>query len=81
MEISRDPINSPLFDGSDSSLGGNGASCDYEGTPVGGAPPGLNDMIPSAGGGGCVTTGPFKKQVLSHNEVIMTGNFLTAVSA
>lgn len=55
-----DPINSPLFSGS-SSMGGNGAKSDYPGIP---APyPRPYDMIPSAGGGGCVTEGPFKEYV------------------
>jgi tyrosinase len=55
-----DPINSPLFNGNDSSMGGNGLPSDYPGIPSMGfkAP---YDMIPSAGGGGCVTTGPFKE--------------------
>ena len=56
-----DPIHSPLFDGSATSMGGNGAFQAYPGTPLPGAPPGLNDIIPSAEGGGCVTTGPFKE--------------------
>lgn len=58
-----DPIHSPLFDGSATSLGGNGEYVKYNGTLIPGAPPGLNDVIPPAGGGGCVTKGPFKKYV------------------
>ena len=57
----NDPINSPMFDGSDSSMGGNGAKSDYAGVPQ--PFPRPYDKIPSAGGGGCVTTGPFKKSV------------------
>ena len=57
----NDPINSPMFDGSDSSMGGNGAKSTYSGIPQ--PFPRPYDMIPSAGGGGCVTTGPFKKLV------------------
>ena len=60
--------NSPLFDGSATSMSGNGAFVDYPGIPVVGAPAGLNDLIPSAGGGGCVTTGPFKKYALPGPE-------------
>jgi tyrosinase len=59
-----DPINSPLFNGNDSSMGGNGAPSIYPGIPAMkfAAP---YDMIPSAGGGGCVTEGPFKNMVVS----------------
>ncbi|KAL2272017.1 hypothetical protein VTJ83DRAFT_1388 [Remersonia thermophila] len=58
-----DPIHSPLFDGSDTSLGGNGEPHEYPGiyTPF----PAPYDLIPPAGGGGCVTTGPFKDMVVS----------------
>jgi hypothetical protein len=56
----EDPINSPLFNGNDSSMGGNGLPSIYPGIPsMGFKEP--YDMIPSAGGGGCVTTGPFKE--------------------
>lgn len=57
-----DPINSPLFNGNASSMGGNGAPTDYAGVPQPFRPP--YNMIPSAGGGGCVTEGPFKEYVL-----------------
>ena len=55
-----DPINSPLFNGNASSMGGNGAPSDYAGVPTPGFEPPL-DIIPNAGGGGCVTEGPFKE--------------------
>ena len=42
-------------------MGGNGLFVDYLGVTIPRATPGFNDVIPSAGGGGCVTTGPFKK--------------------
>ncbi|EPE32098.1 Di-copper centre-containing [Glarea lozoyensis ATCC 20868] len=59
-----DPINSPLFNGNDSSMGGNGLPSEYPGIPsMSFKPP--YDMIPSAGGGGCVTEGPFKDMVVS----------------
>ncbi|KAH8684847.1 hypothetical protein BGZ60DRAFT_366208 [Tricladium varicosporioides] len=56
-----DPINSPMFDGSPSSMGGNGIYASHNCTnalastanpPVGCIPPGE--------GGGCVQVGPFK---------------------
>ncbi|KAK3301769.1 uncharacterized protein B0T15DRAFT_563343 [Chaetomium strumarium] len=58
-----DPVHSPLFDGSESSMGGNGAPSDYPGVPQ--PFPRPYDKIPSAGGGGCVTEGPFKDMVVS----------------
>jgi tyrosinase len=57
-----DPLGSPLFDGSEYSLGGNGAPVSQTAGGGGGgfgsfggspAPPGV--------GGGCISTGPFKK--------------------
>jgi len=61
----EDPINSPLFNGNASSMGGNGLPSVYPGIPAmaGFTPP--YDMIPSAGGGGCVTQGPFKNMTVS----------------
>jgi tyrosinase len=56
----KDPTNSPLFDGSEGSMGGNGAKEAHQGIPIPGAPSPYN-IIPPADGGGCVTTGPFKK--------------------
>ncbi len=55
-----DPVNSPMFDGSAYSMSGNGV---YEAHNCTNAlPTGLN-CIPPGEGGGCVTTGPFKKCV------------------
>jgi tyrosinase len=56
----KDPANSPLFDGSEGSMGGNGAQVAHQGIPIPGAPSPYN-IIPPGDGGGCVTTGPFKK--------------------
>ncbi|KAH6612253.1 hypothetical protein B0J18DRAFT_414358 [Chaetomium sp. MPI-SDFR-AT-0129] len=58
-----DPVNSPMFDGSETSMGGNGAPSEYAGVPQGFPKP--YNMIPSAGGGGCVTDGPFKDMIVS----------------
>lgn len=56
-----DPVNSPMFDGSETSMGGNGAPSEYAGVPQGFPKP--YNMIPAGGGGGCVTEGPFKEYV------------------
>lgn len=59
-----DPINSPMFNGNMSSMGGNGVKSDYPGVMVMGAgfkPP--YDLIPADLGGGCVKDGPFAKSV------------------
>ncbi|KAL1859683.1 hypothetical protein VTK73DRAFT_7501 [Phialemonium thermophilum] len=58
-----DPINSPLFNGNSSSIGGNGAPDTYGGVPMPFRRP--YDKIPPAGAGGCVTEGPFKDMVVS----------------
>ncbi|KAI9641430.1 hypothetical protein NHQ30_010237 [Ciborinia camelliae] len=52
-----DPIHSPLFDGSPTSMSGNGLYYNHTGVPVNGAPAPF-DIIPPGVGGGCVTTGP-----------------------
>lgn len=62
-----DPLSSPLFDGSDTSLGGNGAPVSAS-SGAGGQRGGFGGFggggfspAPAGNGGGCVTTGPFKK--------------------
>ncbi|KAK6214456.1 hypothetical protein LQW54_004363 [Pestalotiopsis sp. IQ-011] len=51
-----DPINSPYFDGSEYSQGGNGVYAEHNCTEA--LPSGLN-CIPPGEGGGCVETGPY----------------------
>jgi tyrosinase len=46
-----DPEKSPIFDGSDTSMSGNGKKVSHKATSVG----------PAQNGGGCVETGPFAK--------------------
>ncbi|KAK0704445.1 hypothetical protein B0H67DRAFT_557251 [Lasiosphaeris hirsuta] len=58
-----DPIPSAMFNGNASSMGGNGLPTDYGGIPQPFPKP--HDKIPQAGGGGCVTEGPFKDMVVS----------------
>ncbi|KAG9230340.1 hypothetical protein BJ875DRAFT_158608 [Amylocarpus encephaloides] len=50
----QDPENSPIFDGSDTSLGGNGKKVSHKATFVG----------PAQNGGGCVETGPFANMTI-----------------
>ncbi|GAB1312035.1 hypothetical protein MFIFM68171_02245 [Madurella fahalii] len=52
----KDPQNSALFNGNATSMGGNGdPDPGYLGVRMG-----VGGMVKSAGGGGCVTKGPFK---------------------
>ncbi|OAA65840.1 putative domain, di-copper centre [Niveomyces insectorum RCEF 264] len=59
----QDPIHSSMFNGNASSMGGNGAPSNYNGVIQPFRKP--YDKIPPAGGGGCVTEGPFKDMVVS----------------
>ncbi|OCK98505.1 Di-copper centre-containing protein [Cenococcum geophilum 1.58] len=56
-----DPLNSPMFDGSNTSMSGNGeyffGNQSWVGIPTNDAP---DIKIPKGTGGGCVRTGPFK---------------------
>ncbi|KAF4819160.1 Tyrosinase-like protein orsC [Colletotrichum siamense] len=51
---SSDPLKSPVFNGNDSSMSGDGAKVAHDGIPFG------NITIPPANGGGCLLGGPFK---------------------
>ncbi|GKT45244.1 tyrosinase-like protein orsC [Colletotrichum spaethianum] len=54
-----DPSKAPMFDGSDTSMSGNGVFKAHNGSIAGrGAV-----WIPSGNGGGCVTSGPFAKDI------------------
>lgn len=53
-----DPRRSPVFDGSSTSMSGNGESIPHGGTYVSAF--GLNVTLPPGTGGGCVKDGPFK---------------------
>ncbi|RDW80146.1 hypothetical protein BP6252_04784 [Coleophoma cylindrospora] len=64
-----DPIHSPVFDGSEYSMSGNG---EYEAHNCTNAlPSGLN-CIPPGEGGGCVTTGPFRNMTVNLGPVYPT---------
>ena len=63
------PQDSPIFDGSPTSLGGNGESIVHEG-PVLVAPDGLSTLqIPAGVGGGFVKTGPFANMSVNLGPV------------
>ncbi|KAF2090081.1 tyrosinase central domain-containing protein [Saccharata proteae CBS 121410] len=63
-----DPLSSPIFDGSNTSMSGNGAYQKH--TPIG-VPSSINPdiTIPPAAGGGCVDSGPFKDFVVNLGPV------------
>lgn len=54
-------LSSPIFDGSDSSMGGNGAYAGNHSDMVLGPSAGFPPLyLPTGSGGGCVASGPFK---------------------
>ncbi|KXX76751.1 Tyrosinase [Madurella mycetomatis] len=55
----QDPESSPIFDGSDTSLSGNGKKIEHRGSP----------FAPAGNGGGCVETGPFKNMTVHLGPV------------
>lgn len=70
-----DPVASPLFDGSNTSISGNGAkvphaSWFYE-VPHSG---GLNNTVPPQDGGGCLTSGPFANLTVNLGPVNSNGS-------
>jgi len=65
----KSPEKSALFNGNMTSMGGNGApDPKYKGVRSG------NGMIPTGGGGGCVTEGPFKEFVV-HNRLLSENQY------
>ncbi|KAK4039370.1 hypothetical protein C8A01DRAFT_47161 [Parachaetomium inaequale] len=55
----QDPEKSPIFDGSDTSLSGNGEKIQHR----------ASGAVPAGNGGGCVKTGPFKDMVVHLGPV------------
>ncbi|AEO65574.1 uncharacterized protein THITE_2046868 [Thermothielavioides terrestris NRRL 8126] len=55
----QDPEKSPIFDGSDTSLSGNGEKIQHR----------ASGIVPAGNGGGCVKTGPFKNMTVHLGPV------------
>ena len=64
-----DPLSSPIFDGTATSMGGNGAYQAHNCTN--GLPTGLN-CIPPGNGGGCIASGPFKNMTVNMGPISPT---------
>ncbi|KAK3290789.1 uncharacterized protein B0H64DRAFT_447075 [Chaetomium fimeti] len=68
----HDPASSPVFDGSETSLGGNGDYVPHEGLiltePLN---PAALIPLPAGSGGGCVTTGPFANMTVHIGPVAL----------
>ncbi|OCL09552.1 Di-copper centre-containing protein [Glonium stellatum] len=56
----NDPERSPIFDGSDTSMSGNGQKITHK----------SNGISPAGNGGGCVQTGPFKNFTVNLGPVV-----------
>ncbi|KAH6659073.1 tyrosinase central domain-containing protein [Truncatella angustata] len=63
-----DPIHSPIFDGTETSMSGNGLYSPYDGVTFPLYPPPYN-ILPASEGGGCVTTGPFANMTVNLGPV------------
>lgn len=57
FDYTDDLTKSPLFDGSETSMSGDGAYLAHNGSLSGAG----NIYLPSGNGGGCITSGPFTK--------------------
>ncbi|RDW57779.1 tyrosinase [Coleophoma crateriformis] len=68
-KTAEDPVNSPMFDGSAYSVGGNGVYEEHNCTEA--LPTNLN-CIPPGEGGGCVETGPYKGMTVNLGPVSPT---------
>jgi tyrosinase len=64
-KYSEDPEGSPLFDGSDTSLSGNGESIPHDDTSFVIPRTNLTVFVPAALGGGCIQDGPFKDMTVN----------------
>ncbi|KAG9230699.1 putative tyrosinase [Amylocarpus encephaloides] len=73
-----DPLSSPIFDGGEYSMSGNGEYAPHGCTQA--LPTGLNCVPDDGTGGGCVTTGPFKDMTVNLGPVSPTLSLTTANS-
>ncbi|KAF3930659.1 Tyrosinase [Dactylella cylindrospora] len=64
-KYSHDLEHAPLFDGSDTSIGGNGEYIPRASGPVFPDPVNPTIILPEGKGSGCVTTGPFKNMTVN----------------
>ncbi|KAM7206587.1 tyrosinase-like protein [Naviculisporaceae sp. PSN 640] len=64
------PRDSPVFDGSDTSLGSDGAAISHAGLILN-LPTGLTISFPPGTGGGCVNQGPFSNLTISLGPVVL----------
>ena len=67
----NNPAASPVFDGSATSMSGNGAFFQHEGIQMVQPINGNILMLPPGTGGGCVTTGPFKDMTVNFGTIIL----------
>ncbi|PKS12997.1 hypothetical protein jhhlp_000338 [Lomentospora prolificans] len=67
----NNPAGSPVFDGSDTSMSGNGAFFPHEGIQMVQPINGNILHLPPGNGGGCVTKGPFKDMVVHFGTIIL----------
>lgn len=69
--------NAPVFDGSDTSMSGNGAYKSYAGAYIpSAATPFIH--LPPGQGGGCVTSGPFKNMSVNLGPMVSVFDDVTA---
>ncbi|EHA46650.1 hypothetical protein MGG_10561 [Pyricularia oryzae 70-15] len=59
----QDPLNSPIFDGSDTSMSGNGEKIPHRST-----------LSPAGEGGGCLVSGPFKNMTVYLGPLAATAD-------